>query len=66
MEPGNSGSPDYVYLIFGDLGQKSGSGLDFIFGYLLHQRYYTYYDSGNQRICIAQTTFTYQKVNNLG
>lgn len=57
-------SSDDVYLIFGDLGKMSSTGLQFILGYFVHQRFYISYDSENQRVGLAPTEYTSQRVNN--
>jgi hypothetical protein len=57
-------SSDDVYLIFGDLGEMSSTGFEFILGYFVHQRFYISYDSENKRVGLAPTKYTFQRVNN--
>ncbi|KAM5546220.1 hypothetical protein V8D89_000346 [Ganoderma adspersum] len=57
------GSPDYVYLIVGDLGSNSGSGLDFIDGMSFLERFYHVYDIANNRVGFALTSSTYALIN---
>ncbi|KAF7982214.1 hypothetical protein HWV62_29404 [Athelia sp. TMB] len=52
---GESGS---IYLIVSDLGSSSGSGLDFINGYVFLERFYTVFDSTNSQVGFATTTYT--------
>ncbi|KZP03468.1 aspartic peptidase A1 [Athelia psychrophila] len=52
------GSADGIYLIAADIGTSSGSGLDFINGYTFLERFYSVYDTGNQRVGLATTPFT--------
>ena len=52
------GSNDNIYLIVGDLGQDSDSGLSFINGYTWLERFYSVYDTANSRFGIATTEFT--------
>jgi len=52
------GDPNKIYLVVGDLGNNSGSGLDFINGFAFLQRFYSVYDTTNNRVGIATTQFT--------
>ena len=52
---GTSGS---IYLIVADLGTDSGEGLDFINGQSWLERFYSVFDTGNQQVGIATTSFT--------
>ncbi|KAG6919857.1 hypothetical protein DXG01_015564 [Tephrocybe rancida] len=57
------GTPDGLYLIVADSGSKSGSGLDFLNGYAFLERFYTVYDTANQRVGFATTAFTNAETN---
>ncbi|KAI0253242.1 aspartic protease [Lactifluus subvellereus] len=52
------GTADSIYLVVSDLGTPSGQGLDFINGYTFLERFYTVFDTGNQRVGLATTPFT--------
>ncbi|KAF8930621.1 hypothetical protein BGZ52_000891 [Haplosporangium bisporale] len=52
------GSAGSIYLIVSDNGSNSGSGLDFILGLKFMERFYTVFDTGNQRVGFATTPFT--------
>ncbi|KAK2465399.1 hypothetical protein APHAL10511_002753 [Amanita phalloides] len=52
------GDPSKIYLVAGDNGSNSGSGLDFINGFAFLQRFYSVYDVTNSRVGIAKTEFT--------
>ncbi|KAG5651288.1 hypothetical protein H0H81_009205 [Sphagnurus paluster] len=52
-----------IYLIVADLGTPSGEGLDFINGYTFLERFYTVFDTGNQRVGFAKTRFTNKNIN---
>ncbi|KIM40927.1 hypothetical protein M413DRAFT_411839 [Hebeloma cylindrosporum] len=52
------GEPGKIYLITADLGNNSGTGLDFINGFAFLQRFYSVYDTTNNRVGIAPTPFT--------
>lgn len=57
---GNAGD---IYLIVGDLGTKSGEGLDFINGLTWLERFYFVYDTTNSRVGFATTSFTTANTN---
>ncbi|OJT12452.1 Polyporopepsin [Trametes pubescens] len=57
------GSPDFVYLIVGDIGSQSGSGLDVVNGMAFIERFYTVFDTDNSRVGIANTPFTKATTN---
>ncbi|KAF8639298.1 hypothetical protein AX17_001609 [Amanita inopinata Kibby_2008] len=57
------GSANSIYLIVGDIGSNSGSGLDFINGYTFLERYYSVYDTANRRVGFAPTAFTFATTN---
>ncbi|KAG0314125.1 hypothetical protein BGZ99_008359 [Dissophora globulifera] len=52
-----------IYLVVGDHGSPSGSGLDFVIGYSILRRFYTVLDTGNHRIGIATTPHTHDTTN---
>ena len=58
-----NGDADTIYLVIGDLGLESGSGLDFILGYTFLERFYSVFDTANQRVGIAATSNTYSTIN---
>ncbi|KAG2354546.1 family A1 protease [Suillus spraguei] len=63
MINGGSGADD-IFLIVKGLEAPTGSGLDFINGYVFLQRYYTVFDSRERsRVGFAQTPFTRRKSN---
>jgi len=47
-----------IYLIVGNIGTPSGSGLDFINGQTFLERFYAVFDTTNQRVGLATTSFT--------
>ena len=47
-----------IYLIVGDIGTPSGEGLDFINGQTFLERFYAVFDTANQRVGLATTSFT--------
>ncbi|EJD07493.1 acid protease [Fomitiporia mediterranea MF3/22] len=57
------GSSDGIYLVIADLGSNSGKGLDFINGYSFLERFYSVYDTTNNRVGIANTANTKVTVN---
>lgn len=52
-----------MYLVIGDIGANSGSGLDFINGYAFLERFYSVYDSDIRRVGLATTAYTNLEVN---
>jgi cathepsin E len=52
------GTAGSIYLIIADIGTSSGAGLDFILGKPFMERFYTVFDTGNQRVGVATTPFT--------
>ncbi|KFH63005.1 hypothetical protein MVEG_11043 [Podila verticillata NRRL 6337] len=52
------GTAGSIYLIVTDNGSNSGSGLDFILGQKFMERFYTVFDTANQRVGFATTPFT--------
>ncbi|KAF8314153.1 aspartic peptidase domain-containing protein [Amanita rubescens] len=57
------GTAGNIYLIVGDKGSKSSVGLDFVNGYTFLERFYTVYDTGNQRVGFATTPHTFDTTN---
>ncbi|KIJ40077.1 hypothetical protein M422DRAFT_257145 [Sphaerobolus stellatus SS14] len=57
------GTANNVYLIVGDLGTPSGEGLDFINGQTFIERFYTVFDTTNNRVGFATTPFTTATTN---
>ncbi|KAL1945168.1 hypothetical protein VTO73DRAFT_2788 [Trametes versicolor] len=57
------GNTDSIYLIIGDIGSYSGSGLDFINGQTFMERFYTVFDTENRRVGVANTPFTRATTN---
>ncbi|RDX48864.1 aspartic peptidase A1 [Lentinus brumalis] len=57
------GEADAIYLVVGDSGAVSGSGLDFIIGYTFLERFYHCYDSQNNRAGFATTPYTHATTN---
>ncbi|KIL59047.1 hypothetical protein M378DRAFT_15078 [Amanita muscaria Koide BX008] len=57
---GNAGT---IYLVVGDLGSNSGSGLDFIDGFAFLQRFYSVYDTTNNQVGLATTQYTNATTN---
>ncbi|KAL1945167.1 hypothetical protein VTO73DRAFT_2787 [Trametes versicolor] len=57
------GDEDSIYLIVGDSGTHSGSGLDFINGMAFIERFYTVFDTENNRVGVANTEFTRATTN---
>lgn len=47
-----------IYLVVGDIGSNSGSGLDFINGMTFLQRFYSVFDTTNGQVGFATTSFT--------
>ena len=52
-----------IYLIVKDNGSNSGSGLDFIAGQTFLERFYSVYDTANQRVGLATTPYTTATTN---
>ncbi|TFK51248.1 aspartic proteinase [Heliocybe sulcata] len=52
------GSSNSIYLVVSDIGTESGEGLDFIDGYTFLERFYTVFDTTNNRFGIATTSHT--------
>ncbi|GJE97834.1 aspartic peptidase A1 [Phanerochaete sordida] len=57
---GDAGS---IYLIVGNIGTPSGSGLDFVNGFGFLERFYAVYDTGHSRVGLATTPFTFAETN---
>ena len=52
-----------MYLITADLGSDSGEGLDFIDGMTFLERYYSVFDTTNNRVGFATTAYTNATTN---
>ena len=52
------GTAGVIYLIVGDLRRNSGQGLDFVNGQTFLERFYSVFDTANQRVGLATTPFT--------
>ena len=52
-----------VFLKFDQLGSLSGKGFDFINGFTFLERFYSVYDTTNNRVGIATTPNTYSTTN---
>ena len=52
-----------IYLIVGNIGTPSGEGLDFINGQTFLERFYAVFDTTNQRVGLATTSFTAATTN---
>ncbi len=52
------GTSSAIYGVVSDLGTNSGQGLDFIFGYAFLERFYSVYDTANERVGLATTSHT--------
>ena len=52
------GKDDAIYLIVADIGTPSGQGLDFINGQTFLERFYSVFDTANNRVGLANTPFT--------
>ncbi|KZV97329.1 acid protease [Exidia glandulosa HHB12029] len=65
------GKGEAYYLIVADLGQESGTGLDFVLGQSFLERFYSVYDSGangddgKARVGFAYTRYTFSLSNGL-
>ncbi|CAA7264889.1 unnamed protein product [Cyclocybe aegerita] len=57
------GTANSVYIIVADLGSISGEGLDFINGYTFLERFYSVFDTANNRVGFATTPFTTATTN---
>jgi len=57
------GVPGKIYLVVADMGSQSGSGLDFIDGFVFLQRFYSVYDTTNSRVGLATTQLTQATTN---
>ncbi|KAJ8593752.1 acid protease [Rhizopogon salebrosus TDB-379] len=58
-----SGDSDSIYLVVSDIGQDSGSSFDFINGYTFLERFYSVFDTTNQRVGFATTIYTDSTAN---
>ncbi|KAG2363226.1 hypothetical protein BDR07DRAFT_1608977 [Suillus spraguei] len=52
-----------IYLVVRSLGRPTGSGLDFMNGYVFFQRFYTVFDTGDSLVSFATTPFTSATTN---
>ncbi|KAH8553064.1 acid protease [Umbelopsis sp. PMI_123] len=57
------GDPNGIYLMIGDIGTPSGSGLDFMLGMAFFERHYILFDTANKRVGFATTPFTQATTN---
>lgn len=57
------GDTGKIYLVTADMGSNSGSGLDFIDGFVFLQRFYSVYDTSNNQLGLATTQFTSATTN---
>jgi len=57
------GTAGTIYLIVADLGSNSGEGLDFINGFAFLERFYSVFDTANNRVGFATTSFTKATTN---
>ena len=57
------GDEGKIYLIVADIGTPSGQGLDFINGFTFLERFYSVFDTANQRVSLANTPFTRATTN---
>ncbi|KAH9036489.1 acid protease [Lactarius pseudohatsudake] len=57
------GTTGSIYLIVNDIGSPTGSGLDFINGYTFLERFYSVFDTTNNRVGFANTPFTTATTN---
>ncbi|KAG2355984.1 aspartic peptidase domain-containing protein [Suillus spraguei] len=58
-----NGATDGIYLVIGDTGSRSGSGMDFTNGYCFLSRFYSVYDMTNSRVGFATTEYTFATMN---
>ncbi|KAG2361480.1 aspartic peptidase A1 [Suillus spraguei] len=52
-----------IYLVVKSLRRRSGSGLDFINGYVFHERFYIVLDTDESLVGFAETRFTHVTTN---
>ncbi|KAF9473456.1 aspartic protease [Pholiota conissans] len=52
-----------IYLIVNDLGTPSGEGFDFVNGFAFLERFYSVFDTANDRVGFATTPFTTATTN---
>jgi hypothetical protein len=57
------GEQGKIYLVTSDLGSQSGSGLDFINGFVWLQRFYSVFDTNNAQVGLATTPYTDAETN---
>ncbi|KAH9051557.1 aspartic peptidase A1 [Lactarius deliciosus] len=57
------GTTGSIYLVVNDIGSPTGSGLDFINGYTFLERFYSVFDTTNNRVGFANTPFTTATTN---
>jgi len=57
------GQEGTIYLVTADMGSSLGQGLDFIDGFVFLQRFYSVYDTSNNRVGLATTEFTNAETN---
>ncbi|KAH8986200.1 aspartic peptidase A1 [Lactarius akahatsu] len=57
------GTTSSIYLVVNDIGSPTGSGLDFINGYTFLERFYSVFDTTNNRVGFANTPFTTATTN---
>ncbi|KAI0797321.1 aspartic peptidase domain-containing protein [Irpex lacteus] len=57
------GTANGIYLVIGNSGSSTGSGLDFIDGYAFLERFYSVYSTGASQFGIATTPFTFATTN---
>ncbi|EJU06274.1 family A1 protease [Dacryopinax primogenitus] len=52
------GTANKIYLVVASTGEAAGSGLDFINGYVFLERFYSVFDSTNNQVGFATTSYT--------
>ncbi|KZO98042.1 aspartic proteinase [Calocera viscosa TUFC12733] len=52
------GNADDIYLVVASTGDDEGTGLDFINGYVFLERFYSVFDSTNNQVGFATTSYT--------
>ncbi|KAI0059467.1 family A1 protease [Artomyces pyxidatus] len=57
------GNANSIYLVVNDIGSNSGEGLDFINGFTFLERFYSVFDTTNNRVGFATTPFTTATTN---